>query len=130
MRIIGVDPGVKTGIAVYPKMETRTFEAIEKACDFILAQHYVDAIVMEDYNSYTPFYNQFDKYVYKAMGAIQYAAHYIVAPLVLQHPYIKKKFKGIKLEGWDPVTQHEKDAIFHVEHYRLVAEDDSTSAGG
>ena len=116
--ILGVDPGENIGIALWPNFETGTYtEDKEGFMDFLVGfsafYRSEGLLIVEDYDSYTQFFNKQDKYVVKLLGICEAIAHHYEVPIKFQKPYSKKHIEEIH-GGWKPKNRHEKDAVKHV----------------
>lgn len=136
-KILALDPGVTTGIAVFDVFnltyvgQYRT-EEIGEAAYYIEDQihHYEPhAIVIEDYRVYRWKQKQHawsDLYTPRLIGAIEWLAYDENVPLIKQPAHIAKGFcTDAKLKEWDmweTGMRHGRDAIRHGAYYILFGD--------
>lgn len=137
MKLLGVDPGYSTGIAVmeipediiiHPNkpfhkhlLDTRTLEGYIKYKD-LLEEINPDVVVIEDYRLYPSVAQakSWDKLIeVRILGVIEYLTKELNKNYILQPPadkffYTDKILKQMKLYQ---KIRHENDAIRHILHY-------------
>ena len=118
MEIIGIDPGVTTGIAVWPD-ETHSFKNFKECMQFLdRIVNNESVLVVEQYN--TRFPNNNGDITLRLIGAIEWLAMQKECRLIFQAPYVKKAHRdGVILGN----NTHERDAYLHAKFWhstRLV----------
>ena len=112
MEIIGVDPGVTTGVAVWPG-ETHSFTNFKECMKFIdRITNNESILVVEQYN--TRFPNNNGDITLRLIGALELLAMQKEFRLVFQAPYVKKAHSDEAVLG---TNRHEKDAYLHAKYF-------------
>jgi len=135
-KILGIDPGITTGIALFEWPKLLAYEQYKKDNPIITAQYLrrviakrkPDVVVMEDYRVYpwksqTHIWSQL--WTVRLIGAIQLVCLEADVSLVLQGANRGKSIKDDALKQWGfyiVSKQHARDAIRHCLSYAIFGE--------
>ena len=119
MSIVAVDPGVTTGVAIYPGNVVTSIKGMKDALRYL--ELYITAdttIVIERYTSLTPM-NKYGDETLRMVGAVEALATLRAADVRFQTPYEIRWYKKQKNAffheiGWKTNNQHTRDAVSHL----------------
>ena len=119
MRIIGIDPGVTTGFAIYIKTKegqdgfsVRTFIDINDLIDAIIGWK-PDLTIIEDFNS-SGFLNKERKITIMTIGAVLATTRFINRPVIKHAPQHRRAYLDKARSMYPSASIHSIDALAHV----------------
>lgn len=146
-RLVAVDPGVTTGLAIYEDSlyTTLAIKPVTQVMEVVL-KGYITAVphgivtvgfpntlvVLEDFNTAGAI-SEHGLHTVRLIGAIEFACHLYSIPLILQFPGERKKFieqaKDMLVTMKPHFQEHDKDALAHLLLYQWRKENNALPVG-